>query len=145
MTALSSLHRSDFRFRVEYTKKKEKKDTVKFIKDETVPRGDLYKSHTVHVQSGEPPNSVSRPVPKKKEGVVRPITQGKLLRKGGPGVRRFSNRLRNVFDILAESIHDHFTTETRRATIAWQIDARSGQTCCGRLSHNVCYAHSSAK
>lgn len=70
----------------EYIKKKEKKDTIKFIKDETIPRGDLYKSHAVHVQSGEPPNSVSRPVPKRKEGVVRPITQGKLLKKGGPDV-----------------------------------------------------------
>ncbi|KAJ3489600.1 hypothetical protein NLI96_g2030 [Meripilus lineatus] len=69
---------------VEYTKKKEKKDTVKFIKDETIQRGDMYKSHTVHVPSGEPPSSLSRPPAKRKEGVVRPITQGKLLRKGGP-------------------------------------------------------------
>ena len=59
---------------------------MKFMKDEMVKRGDMYKSHTVHVQSGEPPNSVSRPVPKRKEGVVRPITSGKLLRKGGPEV-----------------------------------------------------------
>ena len=69
---------------VEYNKKKEKRAQVKFIKDETVPRNDTYKSHTVHVPSGEPPSSLSRPMPKKKEGVVRPITQGKLLRKGGP-------------------------------------------------------------
>lgn len=46
----------------------------------------MYKSHVVHVPSGEPPNSVSRPVPKKKAGVVKPITQGKLLRAGGPSV-----------------------------------------------------------
>ncbi|KAF7792267.1 hypothetical protein EIP86_003303 [Pleurotus ostreatoroseus] len=69
---------------IEYTKKKEKKDTVKFIKDETIKHGDIYKSHSVHVPSGEPPNSLSRPPAKRKEGVVRPITQGKLLRKGGP-------------------------------------------------------------
>ncbi|KAH8102399.1 P-loop containing nucleoside triphosphate hydrolase protein [Cristinia sonorae] len=69
---------------VEYTKKKEKKDLVKFIKDETVQRGDMYKSHSVHVPSGEPPNSLSRPPAKRKEGVVRPITQGKLLKRGGP-------------------------------------------------------------
>ena len=71
---------------IEYTKKKEKKDTVKFIKDETVLRGDNYKSHAVHVQSGEPPSSLSRPPAKRKEGVVRPITQGKLLKRGGPSV-----------------------------------------------------------
>ncbi|KAG8693253.1 class II myosin, partial [Ceratobasidium sp. 395] len=69
---------------IEYAKKKEKKQLIKFIKDETVPRDDVYKSHVVHVPSGEPPNSVSRPPAKRKAGVVRPITQGKLLRKGGP-------------------------------------------------------------
>lgn len=73
---------------IEYTKKKDKKGSVKFVKDETVKRGDNYKSHTVHVSSGEPPNSQSRPPAKRKEGVVRPITQGKLLRKGGPDVSR---------------------------------------------------------
>lgn len=57
---------------------------IKFIKDETVPRDDVYKSHAVHVPSGEPPNSVSRPRPPRKAGVVRPITKGKLLRPGGP-------------------------------------------------------------
>lgn len=81
---------------IEYTKKKEKKDVVKFIKDETVTRGDHYKSHTVHVPSGEPPNSLSRPPAKRKEGVVRPITQGKLLRKGGPEVCFFSRFLARV-------------------------------------------------
>ncbi|PSR71058.1 hypothetical protein PHLCEN_2v13027 [Hermanssonia centrifuga] len=69
---------------IEYTKKKDKKGTVKFLKDETVVRNDMYKSHTVHVPSGEAPNSQSHPPAKRKEGVVRPITQGKLLRKGGP-------------------------------------------------------------
>ena len=60
---------------------------VKFIKDETaLGQADTYKSHTVHVSSGESPNSQSRPPAKRKEGVVRPITQGKLLRKGGPSV-----------------------------------------------------------
>ena len=76
--------RDSFVHSVDYNKKKEKKAQIKFIKDETVPRNDTYKSHTVHVPSGEPPSSLSRPMPKKKEGVVRPITQGKLLRKGGP-------------------------------------------------------------
>ncbi|KAF4611758.1 hypothetical protein D9613_004241 [Agrocybe pediades] len=69
---------------VDYAKKKEKRAQIKFIKDETVQRGDVYKSHTVHVPSGEAPDSVSRPPAKRKPGVVRPITQGKLLRAGGP-------------------------------------------------------------
>ncbi|KAI0800616.1 P-loop containing nucleoside triphosphate hydrolase protein [Fomes fomentarius] len=73
---------------IDYNKKKEKRAQIKFIKDETIPRGDTYKSHTVHVPSGEPPNSQSRPVPRPKEGVVRPITQGKLLRKGGPSDKK---------------------------------------------------------
>ncbi|CAE6338846.1 unnamed protein product [Rhizoctonia solani] len=69
---------------VEYAKKKEKKQLIKFIKDETVPRDDVYKSHTVHVPTGEGANSQSRPVPRPKPGQAKPITQGKLLRKGGP-------------------------------------------------------------
>ncbi|KAI6012422.1 P-loop containing nucleoside triphosphate hydrolase protein [Pisolithus orientalis] len=69
---------------IEYAKKKEKKQVITFTKDETVVRDDVYKSHTVRVPSGEPPNSVSRPPPKRKPGTVRPITQGKLLRAGGP-------------------------------------------------------------
>ncbi|KAJ2914767.1 hypothetical protein MD484_g5628, partial [Candolleomyces efflorescens] len=69
---------------LEYTKKKDKKAQIQFIKDETVAKDDTYKSHTVHVPSGEPPGSLSRPPAKRKAGVVRPITQGKLLRAGGP-------------------------------------------------------------
>ncbi|KAH0838079.1 P-loop containing nucleoside triphosphate hydrolase protein [Lanmaoa asiatica] len=76
---------------IEYTKKKDKKAQIQFVKDETVPRDDVYKSHTVHVPSGEPPTSTSRPRAKRKQGVVRPIAQGKLLRAGGP-----SNKPRNV-------------------------------------------------
>jgi hypothetical protein len=71
---------------IDYAKKKEKRAQIKFIKDETVqpPNGDIYKSHIVHVPTGEPPSSASRPAAKRKAGVVRPITQGKLLRPGGP-------------------------------------------------------------
>lgn len=76
--------------RVNYCKKKDKQAQIKFIKDETVPRNDLYKSHSVHVPSGEPPGSLSRPPAKRKPGVVRPITQGKLLRAGGPEVIYFA-------------------------------------------------------
>jgi len=69
---------------IEYNKKKDKQAIIKAVKDETVPKDDVYKSHTIHVPSGEPPNSKSRPAAKRKAGVVRPITKGKLLRKGGP-------------------------------------------------------------
>ena len=69
---------------LEYSKKKGKKAQITFRKDETVQKDDVYKSSAVSVCSGEPANSVSRPAPKKKPGLVRPITQGKLLRAGGP-------------------------------------------------------------
>jgi myosin-1 len=70
--------------RIEYAKKKEKKAKITFQKDEAIPRDDVYKSHTVRVPSGEPASSLSRPVPKRKPGTVRPIGKGKLLKKGGP-------------------------------------------------------------
>jgi myosin I len=69
---------------LEYAKKKDKKAQVKFIKDERVTKDGVYKSHAVSIASGEPPESLSRPPAKRKPGVVRPITQGKLLRAGGP-------------------------------------------------------------
>ena len=50
---------------VQYNKKPGKLTTVKFQKDPNVQRDDFYKSGTVHVQSGMPPNSVSDPTPKK--------------------------------------------------------------------------------
>lgn len=68
---------------MDYAKKKEKRAQIKFVKDETVQKDDQYKSHTVHVPTGEPPNSRSRPPAKRKAGVVRPITQGKLLKSSG--------------------------------------------------------------
>lgn len=71
-------------YRIEYSKKKDKKAVIKAVKDETVQKDDVYKSHAIHVPSGEPPNSVSMSPAKRKPGVVRPITKGKLLRKGGP-------------------------------------------------------------
>ena len=83
---------SESRGSVDYAKKKEKRAQIKFLKDETVQKNDLYKSHTVHVPSGEPPNSRSRPPAKRKAGVVRPITKGKLLKQGG------SSKVRSVVD-----------------------------------------------
>ncbi|KAG6817917.1 class II myosin [Tephrocybe sp. NHM501043] len=69
---------------MDYAKKKDKKAQVKFLKDERILKDGVYKSHTVTVGSGEAPSSLSRPPAKRKPGVVRPITQGKLLRAGGP-------------------------------------------------------------
>jgi myosin I len=71
-------------FSIEYLKKKDKTAQIKSVKDETVRKDDIYKSHTIHVPTGEPPGSLSRPPAKRKAGIVRPITQGKLLRAGGP-------------------------------------------------------------
>lgn len=70
--------------RIDYSKKKDKRAQIKAIKDETIKKDDMYKSHAIHVPSGEPPNSTSRPPAKRKPGVVRPITSGKLLKAGGP-------------------------------------------------------------
>jgi myosin-1 len=69
---------------LEYSKGKDKKGHIDFKKDETIQRGDVYKSSAVSVPSGESPTSVSRPPARRKPGIVRPITQGKLLRPGGP-------------------------------------------------------------
>ncbi len=70
---------------IEYNKKPGKPSIVKVVKDSTVARDDLYKSGTIHTGQGEPPNSVSKRTPKGKPKAGKPITQGKLLRPGGPG------------------------------------------------------------
>ena len=57
---------------VEYAKKKDKKANIKFIKDESIQRNDVYKSHEVHVPSGENPERGSNPPVK---GKARPPTQ----------------------------------------------------------------------
>jgi len=69
---------------IEYSKKPGKRVVVKSMKDPAVPRDDLYKSSTIHVGPGEPPNSTSKPTPKGKQQPAKPITTGKLLRPGGP-------------------------------------------------------------
>jgi len=65
---------------IEYAKKPGKMAAVKVVKDPAIPRDDLYKSSTIHVGPGEPPNSSSRPTPKGKPVAARPVTTGKLLR-----------------------------------------------------------------
>ncbi|MCJ1477563.1 class II myosin [Lambiella insularis] len=70
---------------IEYNKKPGKPTVIKVVKDNTVPRDDLYKSGTIHTGPGEPPGSRSKPTPKAKRVPGKPITNGKLLRPGGPG------------------------------------------------------------
>lgn len=77
---------------ISYAKKKDKMAEIKGVRDETIPRDDVYKSHSIHVKTGEPASSQSFPPAKRKAGVVRPITQGKLLRAGGPSKPTPSSR-----------------------------------------------------
>jgi hypothetical protein len=134
-----------FIFRVEYHKKKDKKAVIKFIKDETVAsNSDMYKSHTVHVPSGEPPGSLSRPPAKRKPGVVRPITQGKLLKAGGSDVS--GSLLRRFFDsrICAEKETGDIETETyttassRRVCTCHSTASDYITFCCERKSTSAC-------
>lgn len=76
----------DIRFgpTIEYSKKPGKIVVIKSKKDPSVPRDDVYKSSTIHVGPGEPPESVSKPTPKGKQVPAKPITTGRLLRPGGP-------------------------------------------------------------
>ncbi|KAF8978612.1 class II myosin [Entomortierella lignicola] len=67
----------------EYIKKKGKTGTIKFVKDDRV-RVATYKSHVVTVPSGEPGDSPTWPSCGKISKPPRPITSGKLIRKGGP-------------------------------------------------------------
>ncbi|EGX49579.1 class II myosin, variant 2 [Orbilia oligospora] len=70
---------------IEYNKKPGKIAVVKTLKDPAVPRDDLYKSGTIHVGPGEPPNSVSRPTPKPRAKPAKAITSGGLLKKSVNG------------------------------------------------------------
>lgn len=71
---------------IEYAKKPNKMQQVKVMKD-SQQRADFYKSGAIHTHQGEPPNSLSRPMPRAKPVPPRPITRGKLIRPGGPGGR----------------------------------------------------------
>ncbi|KAI8882505.1 hypothetical protein K501DRAFT_251255 [Backusella circina FSU 941] len=50
----------DITSQIQYRKKGNKTVTMKFIKDNTIRRDDVYKSHVVRVPAGEPPNIQSR-------------------------------------------------------------------------------------
>lgn len=60
---------------IDYAKKSSKMNTVKFVRDESVMRDDLYKSGTVHVPTGEPANSLSKPFPRKKGMSAAPVSR----------------------------------------------------------------------
>jgi myosin-1 len=82
---------------IEYAKKPGKMQVIKVVKDSTM-REDFYKSGAIHTSQGEPPNSVSRPLPKGKPVPAKPFTKGRLIRPGGPGGRpsKLSNGNRNT-------------------------------------------------
>jgi myosin-1 len=82
---------------IEYAKKPGKMAIIKVVKDSTM-REDFYKSGAIHTSQGEPPNSVSRPLPKGKPIAAKPFTKGRLIRPGGPGGRpsKLSNGNRNT-------------------------------------------------
>ena len=82
---------------IEYAKKPGKMAIIKVVKDSTM-REDFYKSGAIHTSQGEPPNSVSRPLPKGKPIPAKPFTKGRLIRPGGPGGRpsKLSNGTRNT-------------------------------------------------
>ena len=71
---------------IEYAKKPGKMQLVKVMKD-SQQREDYYKSGAVHTRPGNPPQSISRPMPRAKPVPPRPITRGKLIKPGGPGGR----------------------------------------------------------
>jgi len=82
---------------IEYAKKPGKMAIIKVLKDSTL-RDDYYKSGAIHTSQGEPPNSVSRPLPKGKPVAAKPFTKGRLIKPGGPGGRpsKLSNTSRNT-------------------------------------------------
>jgi myosin I len=61
-TYVWDMHESNYS--VEWAKKPGKLTAIKFVKDPNVPRDDYYKSSTVHVPEGLPPNSESRSTPR---------------------------------------------------------------------------------
>ncbi|OBT56951.1 hypothetical protein VE04_03195 [Pseudogymnoascus sp. 24MN13] len=71
---------------IAYAKKPGKMTDIKVLRD-SQQREDFYKSGAIHTQSGEPPNSVSRPLPKGKPIPAKPFTKGRLIRPGGPAGR----------------------------------------------------------
>ncbi|KAI1002705.1 Myosin-1 [Podosphaera aphanis] len=86
---------------IEYSKKPNKIQNIKVIKDST-QREDFYKSGTIHTSQGEPPNSVSKPMPKGKVLAPRSLPKGRLIKPGG-GKSRPSNTARKTKPVARSS------------------------------------------
>lgn len=71
---------------IEYAKKPGKMQVIKVLRDAPT-NADFYKSGAIHTRQGEPPNSISRPMPKGKPIPAKPFTKGRLIKPGGPGGR----------------------------------------------------------
>ncbi|KAF9584332.1 class II myosin [Lunasporangiospora selenospora] len=101
----------------EYVKKKGKMATVKFVKDERA-KTETYKSHVVTVPNGEPASSASWPPCERMAKPVRPITSGKLLKKGGPqkspmgggGARRPPTSTSGMASVAGAAMNDKSTS-----------------------------------
>jgi myosin-1 len=98
---------------IEYAKKPGKIQLIKVVKDSTMSQ-DFYKSQTIHTSQGEPPNSVSRPMPKAKPIPAKPFTKGRLIRPGGPSGHpsKLSNGNRNTKP--ASDSYAHATSQPRQ-------------------------------
>lgn len=77
---------------IEYNKKPNKKAEIKFAKDETARNEHIFKKGTLSIATGQSPNSVSDPPCRRNDKPARPITTGKLLRKGGPSQQQSAPR-----------------------------------------------------
>ncbi|KHJ35989.1 putative p-loop containing nucleoside triphosphate hydrolase [Erysiphe necator] len=101
LTHIQSSFANNINFRIadniEYAKKPNKMQSIKVIKDSTTGI-DFYKSGAIHTSKGEPPDSISQPLPKGKPVPARPFTKGRLLKPGGPSGRpsRLGNTSRNT-------------------------------------------------
>lgn len=84
------MHESNYS--VEWAKKPGKPTTIKFVKDASVPRDDYYKSSTVHVPEGLPPNSESRPTPRgRSSATTAAYPQPRTVRTTRPSQSRQAN------------------------------------------------------
>ncbi|RDL33189.1 Myosin-1 [Venustampulla echinocandica] len=114
---------------IEYARKPNKMQIVKVMKDSTV-REDFYKSGAIHTTQGEPPNSVSRPMPKGKPIPAKPFTKGRLIKPGGPGGRpsKLSSTTRNTKPVSQSHALAAPTTRTVSHPIAAAIPSHTRNT-----------------
>lgn len=113
---------------IQYNKKPGKPAAVKVVKDPSVPRDDIYKSGEIHTGPGEPPSSVSRPTPRGKQIASKPITQGKLLRPGGPGgaPSKLASRPAPQSRPLPQKVAEPASVPVQRTPISQPVAALNG-------------------